>query len=54
MRFLLKCLDDVDDLFATFAHHGSPMLKTVLVLVGFCIAVGTLVLFAPPDLLAAP
>jgi hypothetical protein len=54
MEFLLKCLDDVDDLFATLAHYGSPVLKTVLVVVGFCVAVGALVLFAPPDLLAAP
>jgi hypothetical protein len=54
MEFLLKCLDDVDDLFATVVHHGGPVLRTVLVVAGFCVAVGTLFLFAPPDLLAAP
>jgi hypothetical protein len=54
MQFLLKCLDDVDDLFATVGHHGGPVLKTVVLVVGFCAAVGALLLFAPHDLLASP
>ena len=54
MEFLLKCLDDVDDLFATAGHYGGAVLKTVVLVVGFCVAIGALLLFAPPDLLAAP
>ena len=54
MEFLLKCLDDVDDLFATLGQQFRPRLTTVLLTVVFVIAVAAFLFLAPNDLLAAP
>jgi len=54
MEFLLKCLDDVDDLVATLGRQFRPVPSTVLLCVLFACAVAAFLLLAPNDLLAAP
>ena len=54
MEFLLKCLDDVDDLVATLGQQFRPVLATVLLCVLFACAVAAFLLLAPNNLLAAP
>jgi hypothetical protein len=54
MERLLKWLDDFDDLFAVFHVHARSVIVTGLLLVAFLAVVGAVLVFGPPDLLAAP
>jgi hypothetical protein len=54
MERLLKWMDDADDLFAVFRMHAPAVIATALLLVVFLAAVGAVLVFGPPDLLAAP
>jgi hypothetical protein len=54
MEFLLKCLDDVDDLFATLAQQFRPIFTTVLLAIVFVVAFAAILFLAPNDLFAAP
>ena len=54
MERLLKWLDDLDDLAAVFRHHAPAVLVTMLLLTVFLAAVAVVLVFGPPDLLAAP
>jgi hypothetical protein len=54
MELLLKCLDDIDDLFATLAQQFRPIFATVMLAILFVAAAGAILFVAPTDLLAAP
>jgi len=54
MEWVLKLLDDLDDLRAFLRAHARPLVVTLLLLAAFvAVATGVLVL-GPADLLAAP
>jgi hypothetical protein len=54
MERLLKWLDDFDDFVALTRLHAGPLAATLLLLVAFLVAVATVMVLGPPDLLAAP
>jgi hypothetical protein len=54
MERLLKWLDDIDDLMVVFRVQAPAVLITVLLATAFGAGMATLLLLAPPDLLAAP
>jgi len=54
MERLLKWLDDLDDLAAMLRLQAPAVLVTVLLMMMFLAAVGAVLVFGPPDLLAAP
>jgi len=54
MERFLKWLDDLDDLLAVVRTHSSQLLVTGLLLAAFATAVGFMLVYGPPDLLAAP
>lgn len=54
MEFLLKWLDDFDDLFAVARLQAGPVLVTVALLAVFLAAVAAVFVLGPPELLAAP
>jgi hypothetical protein len=54
MELFLKCLDDVDDLFARLAQRFQPLLGTLVFTIVVVGAATAFLLFAPNPLLAAP
>jgi hypothetical protein len=54
MEFLLKWLDDLDDLFAVVRLQAGPVLVTVALLAVFLTVVAAAFVLGPPQLLAAP
>jgi hypothetical protein len=54
MERLLKCLDDLDDLRVVFRVQAPAVIVTVALLVVFVVVIGAVMVFGPPDLLAAP
>jgi hypothetical protein len=54
MERWLKWLDDVDDLCALLWQHSPQIVTTALLFVAFVASVGAILVFGPPDLLAAP
>jgi hypothetical protein len=54
MERLLKWLDDCDDLLVVFRAQAPAVLVTASLVVAFVVALATLFLLGPPDLLAAP
>jgi hypothetical protein len=54
MERLLKWLDDLDDLLVVFRVQAPAAIATVLLLAGFAVTVGAVLVLGPPDLLAAP
>lgn len=54
MERLLKWMDDFDDLAALARLQARPLVVTLLLLVAFLVAVATVMVLGPPDLLAAP
>lgn len=54
MEFLLKWLDEWDDLLALARVQAGPMLVTLALLVMFVAIVGAVFVLGPPDLHAAP
>ena len=53
MERLLRWLDDCDDLLDVVRVNSRSAIVTVVLLVAFVLAVGTIFLLGPPDLLAA-
>ena len=54
MERLLKVLDDLDDLRVVFRVHMRSVLVTTALLAVFLAVLGAVMVFGPPDLLAAP
>jgi len=54
MERLLKWLDEIDDLAGLFRMQAPALLITVALLGAFLAVVGAVLVFGPPDLLAAP
>jgi len=54
MEFLIRWLDDLDDVLAIFHVHARSVLVTLLLLATFVTVLGAVLVFGPPDLLAAP
>jgi hypothetical protein len=54
MERLLKWLDELDDLGVVFRVQMPAVLLTVALLAVFLAVVGAVMVFGPPDLLAAP
>lgn len=54
MERLLKVLDDLDDLRVVFRVHLRSVVVTIALLTVFLAALGAVMVFGPPDLLAAP
>jgi hypothetical protein len=54
MERLLKWLDDLDDLLVVFRVQAPAAIATVALLAVFLSVVGAVLVFGPPDLLAAP
>ena len=54
MERLLKWLDDLDDLGAVFRVQAPAVFVTVALLAVFLAAIGAVLVFGPPALLAAP
>jgi hypothetical protein len=54
MERLLKWLDDLDDLRVVFRAQMPAVLATLALLAIFLAVLGAVMVFGPPDLLAAP
>jgi len=54
MERLLKWLDDLDDLRVVFRVQAPAVILTVALLAIFLAVIGAVMVFGPPDLLAAP
>ena len=54
MERLLKWLDDLDDLGVVFRVQMPAVLATIALLAIFLAVVGAVMVFGPPELLAAP
>ncbi len=54
MERLIKLLDDLDDVRVVFRVHMRSVVVTATLLVAFLAVVGAVMVFGPPDLLAAP
>ena len=54
MERLLKWLDELDDLLVVFRAHAPALLVTAALLAAFLLSLGAVLVFGPPDLLAAP
>ena len=54
MEPLLKWRDDLDDLTDVFRVQAPSVIITGLLVVAFIAGLGALLLFGPPELLAAP
>jgi uncharacterized membrane protein YdjX (TVP38/TMEM64 family) len=54
MEWLLKWMDDLDDLLAVVHVHTRSVVVTLLLLAAFLTVLGGVLVFGPPDLLAAP
>jgi hypothetical protein len=54
MEWLLKWLDDIDDLLVVFRVQGPAAVATLLLVAGFAASVGAILLLGQPPLLAAP
>jgi hypothetical protein len=54
MERLLKWLDDLDDFVTVTRLQAGPLLVTLALFALFVAVLGTVVVFGPPDLLAAP
>ena len=54
MEWILKCLDELDDLRALVRVQAGPVVVTALLLVAFLAVVAGVFVLAPPELLAAP
>jgi hypothetical protein len=54
MERLLKWLDDLDDLRVVFRVQAPAVIVTAALLAIFLAVVGAVMVFGPPDLLAAP
>jgi hypothetical protein len=54
MERLLKWLDDLDDLLVVFRVQAPAAIVTAALLAVFLSVVGAVLVFGPPDLLAAP
>ena len=54
MEWILKCLDELDDLRAFARVQAGPVIVTALLLAAFLAVVAGVFLLGPPELLAAP
>ena len=54
MERLLKLLDELDDVSVLLRVHVRPMVVTATLLAVFLAVLGAVLVFGPPDLLAAP
>jgi len=54
MELLLKCIDDLDDLVGVLHLRFRSLFTTVVLLLCFAVAFGTVVMLGPTQLLAAP
>jgi hypothetical protein len=54
MERLLKLLDELDDVNAVFRVHLRSVVVTATLLAVFLAVLGAVMVFGPPDLLAAP
>jgi hypothetical protein len=54
MEWILKCLDELDDLRALVRVQAGPVIVTALLLVAFLAVVAGVFVLGPPDLHAAP
>ena len=54
MERLLKVLDDLDDLRVVFRVHMRSVVVTLALLTVFLAGLAAVMVFGPPDLLAAP
>lgn len=54
MEWMLKFLDDLDDLRVLARVQTGPVIVTALLLVAFLAVVAGVFVLGPPDLLAAP
>ncbi len=54
MEWILKWLDDLDDVLVVFRVQAPAAIVTLLLLAGFATVFGLFVVLGPPDLLAAP
>lgn len=54
MEWILKCLDDLDDLRVLVRVQAGPVIVTALLLAAFLAVVAGVFVLGPPELLAAP
>jgi len=54
MEWILKCLDELDDLRALVRVQAGAVLVTAILLVAFLAVVAGMFVLGPPELLAAP
>ena len=54
MERLVKLLDEIDDVRVVFRVHMRSVLVTTALLAVFLAGLGAVMVFGPPDLLAAP
>ena len=54
MEWILKCLDDLDDLRVFLRVQAGPVVVTALLLAAFLAVVAGVFVLGPPELLAAP
>ena len=54
MERLLKWLDDLDDVRVVFRVQAPAVIVTAALLAAFIAAIGAVLVFGPPALLAAP
>jgi hypothetical protein len=54
MECLIRWLDDLDDILAVIHVHTRSVVVTALLLLAFLTVLGVVLVFGPPDLLAAP
>jgi hypothetical protein len=54
VEFLLRWLDDLDDLCGVLWRYSPQFVTTLALAIAFATSVGVILLFGPPELLAAP
>jgi hypothetical protein len=54
MEWILKCLDELDDLRALVRVQAGPVIVTAVLLAAFLAVVAGVFVLGPPELLAAP
>jgi hypothetical protein len=54
MEWLLKWLDDLDDMLAVARLQVGPVVVTLVLLLAFVAIVGTIFVLGPAELLASP
>lgn len=54
MEWILKWLDELDDLRALVRVQAGPVIVTALLLVAFVVILAGVFVLGPPELLAAP